>query len=225
MSHQPRNSGLASDRSESGAGDSPSWRSETFMSPTAQVVAWLVLVALAVAGRAWQPAAHVTPLAGVSLLSGVIFPNLIVAASVPLVATMIGNSFLPGYGSVALAVVVYAALAWPVLLGHLGILGRPDRGPRWLAIIGGALANSLVFFFATNTAHWLLTDQYPRTGTGLVACLVAGLPFHRWMPVGDVAWALALFGCLAAASSIGSRLFRARLVAAPVRRGRGDASA
>lgn len=226
MSNQPRNSGSMSGRSASAAAaGSESERSDIFRSPTARSVAWLVLVAIAVAGRAWQPAAHVTPLAGVSLVAGVIFPELLVAASVPLVATMIGNCFLPSYGSVALAVVVYAALAWPVVLGHLGILGRPEERPRWLAITGGALASSLVFFFATNAAHWLLTDQYPRTATGLVACLVAGLPFHRWMPVGDVAWSLALFGCLAAASAVGGQLFRPRLAPAPVPRGRGDASA
>lgn len=226
MSTQPRNSGSTSVRSGSpAAAGRDSERSDIFRSPTARVAAWLMLVAIAVVGRAWQPAAHVTPLAGVSLVAGVIFPNLVVAASVPLVATMIGNFFLPSYGSVALAIVVYAALAWPVVLGHLGILGRSAERPRWLAITGGALASSLVFFFTTNAAHWLLTDQYPRTAAGLVACLVAGLPFHRWMPVGDVAWSLALFGCLAAASTVAGQLFPPRLAPAPVPRGRSEASA
>ena len=226
MSNQPRNSGSASSRSTHGAAaDRVFEPADIAWSPTALVVAWLMLVGIAVAGRAWQPAAHVTPLAGVSLVAGAIFPNLMVAASVPLVATMIGNLFLPGYGSVVLAVVVYAALAWPVVLGHLGILGRPGERPRWLAITGGALASSLVFFFATNAAHWLLTDHYPRTAAGLVSCLIAGLPFHRWMPVGDVAWSLALFGCLSAASTVGGPLFRPRRAPAPVPRGRGEASA
>jgi hypothetical protein len=64
-------------------------------------------------------------------------------------------------------------------------------------VLGGALASSLVFFFATNVAHWLLTDMYPKSAAGLAACLTAALPFHRWMPVGDVAWSLAVFGLLA----------------------------
>ena len=177
--------------------------------PAALVVAWLFLVALAVVGRAWQPAAHVTPLAAVSLAAGAIFPSAILAASVPVVALALGNVFLPGYGSLAMAAVVYAALAWPVVLGRLGLLGGAGRGTRWLPLVGGALASSLVFFFATNVAHWLLTDMYPRTVAGLAACLTAALPFHRWMPVGDVAWSLAVFGLLtgivAAADALAAR--------------------
>lgn len=159
-------------------------------------VAWLFLVALAVVGRAWQPAAHVTPLAAVALAAGAVFPSTLLAASVPVVALAIGNCFLPAYGSLTMAVVVYAALAWPVVLGRLGLLGGAGRGTRWFAVLGGALASSLVFFFATNVAHWLLTDMYPKSAAGLLACLVAALPFHRWMPVGDVAWSLAVFGLL-----------------------------
>ena len=154
------------------------------LSPVMLAVVWLFLVTLALVGRAWQPAAHVTPMAAVSLAAGAIFPSTFLAASVPVVALALGNLFLPPHDSLAMAVIVSAALAWPVVLGRLGLLG-------------GALASSLVFFFATNVAHWLLTDMYPKSAAGLAACLTAALPFHRWMPVGDVAWSLAVFGLLA----------------------------
>ena len=184
--------------------------------PVALVVAWLFLVALAVVGRAWQPAAHVTPLAAVSLAAGAIFPSTLVAASVTVVALAVGNLFLPPYGSLAMAVVVYAALVWPVALGRFGLLGDAGRGTRWLNVIGGGLASSLVFFCATNVAHWLLTDMYPRTAAGLLACFVAALPFHRWMPVGDVAWSLAVFGLLAGIVAAGDALAARRLAPARV---------
>lgn len=185
-------------------------------SPAALVVAWLFLVALAVVGRAWQPAAHVTPLAAVALAAGAILPSAVLAASVPVAALALGNLFLPGYGSLAMAAVVYAALTWPVMLGRLGLLGGVGQGTRWRNLIGGALASSLVFFFATNVAHWLLTDMYPRTAAGLAACLVAALPFHRWMPVGDVAWSLAVFGLLAGIGAAGDALTVRQLVPARV---------
>ena len=169
-------------------------------------VVWLFLVTLAVVGRAWQPAAHVTPLAAVALAAGVFFPSTILAASVPVAALAIGNLFLAGYGSLTMAIVVYAALAWPVVLGRAGLLGGVGRGTRWLNVVGGALASSLVFYFATNIAHWLLTDMYPRTASGLAACLVAALPFHRWMPVGDVVWSLAVFALLAGVVATGDAL-------------------
>ncbi len=180
------------------------------------MVVWLFLVAVAVVGRAWQPAAHVTPLAAVALAAGAFFPSTIVAASVPVVALAIGNLFLPGYGSLVMAVVVYAALSWPVVLGRIGLLGGAGRGTRWGNVVGGALASSLVFFFATNVAHWLLTDMYPRTAAGLVACLTAALPFHRWMPVGDVAWSLAIFGLMAGMVAVGDALAARRLAPAGV---------
>lgn len=225
MSTQPSEHGSSSVRPTGGSPADRTGCPAAFSSRAALVGVWLFLVAVAVAGRAWQPSAHVTPMAAVSLVAGAVFPGLLSAASVPLAALMLGNLFLPGYGSVALAVVVYVALAWPVVLGRLGLLGRPGDRVRWLAVAGGALASSLVFFFATNTAHWLLTEQYPHTLAGLVTCLSAGLPFHRWMPAGDLAWSLGLFGCLSAAAVAEGMLFGPRLAVAKQPRGRRGASA
>ena len=166
----------------------------------AAAVAWTCLVAVAVAGRLWRPEWNglplwnVTPLAGVALAAGALFQRPLLAATVPIAALAIGNLFEAGYGSLAMTVVVYAATAFPVLLG--GFI-RPGR---WLAICGGALASSIVFFITTNFAHWLLTADYPHTAAGLAACFTAALPFYRWMPVGDLAWSLGLFSGLALAS-------------------------
>ena len=168
-----------------------------------QAAVWLALVALAVAGRLWQPTWngeplwHATPLAAVALAAGFLFANPLVAASVPLAALALSNVLLPGYGSLGVAAVVYAATAWPVLLGTCGLLGR-DR-PRWLAVVGGSLATSLVFFVSTNLAHWAFTADYAHTMAGLGECFVAALPFYRWMPVGDAAWTVATFGLIMAA--------------------------
>jgi hypothetical protein len=161
-------------------------------STAARLAFWTALVALGAVGRLWQPGWNITPMAAVALAAGAVFPQSFVAASVPLAALAISNLAMPAYGSLAMAVVVFAATAWPVALGGVVLRGR------WPAIVGGALASSLVFFIATNLAHWLLTDDYPRTAEGLAACFVAALPFYRWMPVGDVAWSLAFFGGLAA---------------------------
>lgn len=162
---------------------------------------WFVLVAVAVIGRAWQPSWrgeplwNVTPMAGVALAAGALIPQPLLAATVPVAALAIGNLTLPGYGSAAMATVVFLATAWPVLLG--GVV----RSGRWTAILGSALANSLVFFLTTNAAHWWLTNDYPHTATGLGECFLAALPFYRWMPVGDVAWTAVIFGVLKAVPS------------------------
>ena len=161
---------------------------------------WFVLVAVSVVGRLWQPAFNVTPLAGAAIAAGAVFSNPLVAVTVPLAALSISNLALPGYGtsagSLVMAAVIYAACAWPVLLGGL------VRNGRLLSIVGGALASSLVFFLSTNFAHWCLSNDYPHTVAGLLACYTAGLPFYRWMPVGDVAWSLAFMVGLAAFGAI-----------------------
>ena len=177
--------------------------SSVWDSVSMQAAVWLALVALAVAGRLWQPTWngeplwHATPRAAVALAAGFLFANPLVAASVPVAALALSNVLLPGYGSLGVAAVVYAATAWPVLLGTCGILGR-DR-PRWLAVVGGSLATSLVFFVSTNLAHWAFTADYAHTMAGLGECFVAALPFYRWMPVGDAAWTVATFGLIMAA--------------------------
>ncbi len=174
--------------------------------PLTSAGVWLALVTLAVAGRLWQPSWNgeplwnVTPLAGIAIVSGYLFANPLVAASVPLAALAISNLVLPGYGNLGVAVVVFAASAWPALVGTTGLLGRD--APRWRAVIGSSLASSLVFFFSTNIAHWLFVGGYPATAAGLGECLVEALPFYRWMPVGDVAWTATLFGAATAARSI-----------------------
>lgn len=162
---------------------------------------WFVLVAVAVIGRAWQPTWrgeplwNVTPMAGVALAAGALMPQPLLAATVPVAALAISNLILPAYDNAAMAAVVFLATAWPV------VLGRFARSGHWKAIIGSALASSLVFFLTTNAAYWWLTNDYPHTLAGLGECFVAALPFYRWMPVGDVAWTAVIFGVMQAVGS------------------------
>lgn len=165
-------------------------------------VVWLALVAISVAGRLWQPAANVTPLTGAAIAAGSVFSNPLVAASVPVTALAISNLVLPGYGpglgGLCMAAVVATALSWPVLVGAVFRRSTARAAGRITTLVGGTLASSLVFFFATNFAHWALGNDYPHTATGLFSCFVAGLPFYRWMPLGDLAWTGFFVGGLAA---------------------------
>ncbi len=192
-----------------GPADRPNWAE--------LAVLWIILVGIGVVGRLWQPGWNVTPMAAVGLAAGVAFPQMAVAASVPLAALAISNLAMPSYGSMAMAAVVYAATAWPVILGRVlrssrGWSNGISSSNSWTAIAGSALACSLVFFLSTNLAHWWLTNDYPQTATGLIACFVAALPFYRWMPVGDVVWAVTIFGGISAATAA-VRASRAGVVA------------
>lgn len=201
--------------------------------PSAQAVAWLALVALAIVGRLWrpewngEPLWNATPMAAVALAAGAIFHQRLLALSVPVAALLLGHLALPAYGSWTMAAVVVAATAWPVVLGGL-LRGTPSAWRHWCQVAGGAVASSLVFFLVTNFAHWALRSDYPHTASGLAACFVAALPFYRWLPVGDVAWSLVVFGGLAAVGglvgSLQATAHRTAAVAVPARRpGRDDA--
>ena len=165
-------------------------------SSRAKIALWLALVAVGVCGRLWQPAYNVTPLAAIGLASGSLFGISLAAAAVPIVALVISNMVLPSYGSTIMALVVYGSFACPVLFGSL------VKRQGWIAVVGGSLASSLIFFTTSNFVTWALSELYPHTLAGLTTCYVAALPFYRWMPVGDVVWSISLFAVLVAVGRI-----------------------
>ena len=165
-------------------------------SSRAKIALWLALVAVGVCGRLWHPAYNVTPLAAIGLAAGSLFGISLAAAAVPIVALVISNMVLPGYGSTIMALVVYGSYACPVLFGSL------VKRQGWIAVVGGSLASSLIFFITSNFATWALSELYPHTLAGLTTCYVAALPFYRWMPVGDVVWSISLFAVLVAVGRI-----------------------
>jgi len=158
---------------------------------------WLGLVGVIVVGRLLQPAYNVTPLTAVALVAGAVFPSTILAATVPVAGLALGNLIQPGYGSLAMATIVFAACAAPVSLRSW------VRSGRALHIAAGGLVGAVTFFVVTNVAYWWLSNDYPHTIEGLGACFVNALPFFRWQPVGDVVWSLGLVSLTAA---IGHRI-------------------
>ena len=165
-------------------------------STRAKIALWLALVAVGICGRLWQPAYNVTPFAAIGLAAGSLFGISLTAAAVPIVALVISNMALPGYGSTVMALVVYVSLICPVLFGSL------VQRQGWVAVLGGSLASSLIFFTTTNFATWALSELYPHTLSGLTTCYIAALPFYRWMPVGDAVWSISLFSTLVAVGRI-----------------------
>jgi len=161
-----------------------------------KIALWLALVAVGICGRLWQPAYNVTPFAAIGLAAGSLFGISLTAAAVPIVALVMSNMALPAYGSTVMALVVYGSFACSVLFGSL------VKRQGWIAVVGGSLASSLIFFITTNFATWALSEIYPHTLAGLTTCYVAALPFYRWMPVGDVVWSISVFSALVAVGRI-----------------------
>jgi hypothetical protein len=95
----------------------------------------------------------------------------------------------------------YGALLLVAMLGRR--LAIQEKGMGSLgALLGSALAGSLIFYAVTNTASWFVDAGYPKTGAGWVQALTTGLPgypstlwFYRNTLFSDVAFTL-LFGLL-----------------------------
>ncbi|MEN3027020.1 MAG: DUF6580 family putative transport protein [Chlorobiota bacterium] len=94
---------------------------------------------------------------------------------------------------------VYGCFAIGVALAR-GFLRLKFRVSRLAAVV---LASSFIFFLVTNFAVWLLTDWYPKTMEGLLACYVAALPFYRNSLLADILYSGLLFG----AYFLAARLF------------------
>lgn len=84
---------------------------------------------------------------------------------------------------------VYASF---MLISILGIIAR--KYPKILPTSFVLLSASLFFFLVTNFSVWLFSPWYEKSISGLMYCYTLGLPFLRNMLLGDISYALALFG-------------------------------
>jgi len=149
---------------------------------------FLLLVAIGVAGRWWQPMWHFTPVAAVGMLAAYLFAPWWQAALAPIAVMAISNLWLPQYTHPGVMAAVNVAFLFPTLCG------RWLRGRLGVWRLGGScLASAIFFFLLTNLAHWWFLYGYPHTLAGLVECYVAAIPFFQWMLLGDVAYGFALF--------------------------------
>jgi len=157
------------------------------------VIAFVVLVALGVAGRLLPHPPNVTPVLAAALFAGFLFRHRAVAILAPLVTLVISDAVI-GLYDWRLMAIVYAAFLAPMLLRPL-IRFKPTV----LSATGCALAASIVFFVVSNFGVWWLGGLYSKSAAGLVACYVAAIPFFGNSLVGDLVWSGVFFGLYSAA--------------------------
>ncbi len=165
------------------------------MTPRTKNILALALVAIGVAGRLLPHAWNFAPIVAIGLFSGT-YLNKRLAFIVPVAAMVISDAFIGFYGW-KLNLTVYLAMA---LAGGIGIFLRSRKNP--LTIGMGAVLGSTLFFLITNAAVWYFGASYDPGIKGLVASLIAGLPFFRNAIVGDVWYSFALFGAYEAALAV-----------------------
>lgn len=160
---------------------------------TKDVLVFVGLVALIVAGRYLPHAANFTPAAAAGLFAAFWFRNRIAAVAVPLCGMLVSDIVVNQPYGLGTTVVVYASLALPALL--TGAWMRRSSGLRLsLKVLGGTLMASALFFLSTNLAVWLWDGIYAQNLAGFTACYAAAVPFFKWTLAGDLSFATLLFG-------------------------------
>jgi hypothetical protein len=159
---------------------------------------FLLLVAIAVAGRWGQPIWCFTPTAATAIFAGCYFAHFGIAMLVPLTALGIGDIALASHDNLGVMLVTYAAMTVPVLLGRwlAGSRGSASTLARF-AVCG--LLPATLFWLASNFAVWLFQSDYEKTLAGLFHCYAMAVPFFRWMIAGDLCYLSVLFACTALA--------------------------
>lgn len=133
---------------------------------------------------------NLAPIGALALFGGAAILDRRLAFSIPLAAMLISDLFIEFDAS---RLWVYGALALITLLGRA--LQNHRRQP--LAVVGGSLAASLLFFVVTNFGVWLMSGWYTHTFTELVRCYTLALPFFHYTVAGDLLFSGLLFGGLA----------------------------
>ncbi len=158
------------------------------------------LIALDVAARLLPHMPNVAPIAASALFAGTVLHHRALAPLVPLIALAISDSVI-GFDGWRITAVTYVASVIPALLP---MLSQKLRLPGMFAPV--MVACSLIFFAVTNFGVWAFSGMYPLTVDGLTACYVAALPFLQHTVVGDLLWAVALFGSAWLVRKISARM-------------------
>lgn len=65
---------------------------------------------------------------------------------------------------------------------------------KFTNVVAAGFTASLIFFIVSNFASWMGNPLYPQTGSGLLTCYAAGIPFFWNTLAGDLSFGLLMFG-------------------------------
>lgn len=150
----------------------------------------LLAAALRLAPHPW----NFTPVGAIAIFAGATVRDRRLAFLFPLLIMLASDAIL---GFNKLTPLVYASFLLSVLIGRLF-----NQKRNALRIGGATFLGALQFFLVTNFGAWAFLHSYPRTGAGLAACYIAGIPFFWNTLAGDATYATLLFGAFALAERL-----------------------
>lgn len=131
-----------------------------------------------------------TAIGAMAIMGGAVLKNPLQSILLPLGALfisdiIINNVIYAGEGFTffyASAAFVYGAVLLTILISRFA------RKLNVKNYLGLAILSSIIFFFATNFGTWATGSMYPRTMEGLLAALVAGIPYAFSFLAGTVVY-------------------------------------
>lgn len=165
-----------------------------------------LFIALGVLTRLIPHYPNFTAIAAISIFAGFVAGNRTVALIIPFVTLFVSDLVLnnliytrlyPEFYSKFVfiyqgALWNYAAFGLIVLMGYY-MFRKQITLPR---VLFSSASASLLFYLVSNFGSWASTPIYPVSGSGLMACYVAGLPFLGWQLAGDLFYTMVLYGVL-----------------------------
>lgn len=158
--------------------------SPKLLSPRVSVL--LALVFAAALSRLLPHPMNFSPIEALALFSGAMFSKRWLAVLVPLAAMFVSDLILGLHSGMP---VVYGMILLIALAGRW--LGTSPKAGK---VLGASVLSVLAFFVVTNGFVWLEGSMYPMTGSGLLACYVAGIPFLDNQLAGALFFSTLLFG-------------------------------
>lgn len=152
----------------------------------ARTMAIIAAIIIAAGMRLIPHPPNFSPVAAMALFSGAYLERRALGFLAPLGALFLSDIFLGFY---PLIVVVYGSVA---LIVCLGWMLSPRRSAPNVAL--AAVSGSVLFYLITNFAVWAVSDMYPKTMAGLMACYAAAIPFFQNSLAGDLFFTAILFG-------------------------------
>jgi len=144
----------------------------------------IVFIAITIISRLTPHPWNFTPVGALFLFSGFTLPKKWMW--LPL-AALVATDLIIGTYQWQVMMTVYGSYALMMSAAHAI---RPYKAATVLA---SSIAGAVLFFLATNTAHWMWFGGYEYSFMGLMAAYAAGIPFFRNSLLGYIAYSGVFF--------------------------------
>ena len=154
-----------------------------------------LLIAFIILSREYSPLANFTAVGAVALFAGFLMGR-IRGITIVVAGMFISDLFFEGLHDLGVMITVYSAFIACVFIGSARwSTGLRNRNlDRLITVFSKGIVSGTIFYLISNLGVWLFAGMYSLSLTGLIECYTMALPFFRFTWLGDVSFALLLFG-------------------------------